>query len=56
MEGHMTFMGRGLRAKQFIKFSVGPDQLNFSFAGKTWKKVSAGGHNKNKNIVNFYTS
>ena len=26
----------------------------FRFASKTWKKVGAGGYNKNKNIINFY--
>ena len=33
---------------------LGQTNLIFRFAGETWKKVGAGGPNKNKNIVNFY--
>ena len=34
-------------------FLLGQTNLIFRFAGKTLKKIGAGGHNKNKNIMNF---
>ena len=40
----------------WISFHLDQTNLIFCFAGETWKKVGAGGHNENKNIVNFYKS
>ena len=42
--------------KLYPQIYLGQTNLIFRFAGKIWKKVCAGGRNKNKNIMNFYES
>ena len=45
---------RGVFDLMNSKCLFGQTNSIFRFASKTWKKVGAGGYNKNKNTINFY--